>query len=926
PATSMFDTVNVNAGTVDVAAGAAISDVSTATIASGATLDLAGALDFTPGGDTFDVAGALTGAGTVDMLDGDDTFTLRDGADLSGLTGLIDGGSNTATGDTVVVDTATTQTFDGAQVVDFENLQKDNTGTLILTGAQTFLVGTAINGGTLDVDGTLGTAMIAMADDTSLIVDGTVDDGAGGQTLITGSAGVNTVTVTSTLTLLATGDLGDGADVLDVSGTLDTGAGTLSLGAGDDMFTIHDGTMVTGLVDGGVGTDTFNTDINGVASIGAVTGFETLLKTGTGTLNITGPATSTFDTVNVDEGTVDVTGTISGINAASVLAGATVSVDGAISFTDGTDTFDVAGTLTGTGSFDMLDGDDTLTFTGSADLSGLTGLVDGGAGADDNVLFDGWDGTVDGSAFQNWEAITVVDGAVEFGSILTVGSGPGYGMIAGADGVISNWGDFDLTGDLVTLAGGRYQNTSGSMSMINVIGNIRNAGAIDLQDDVVGDTLTVSGDYSGDGALQIDVDATGDTADTLVISGDVVAGGTTIFVADISSGKASGNDILLVDVQGATSEGDFQLDGGTLDLGGVAYGLVLDGSQWFLQRLFLPSNQVYEAYPQNLNALNTLEGHSRRVQGRAWLAGGDPFCGNGIQPAADQIGPDCIDAGLWMKVSGGRADLDLRTSTTALELGVSDSNYDVSTYKFEMGLDTLLGEYGSGRLVGGVRAFYGSASLSGTSSIGSGAADTDAVGIGTTLTWYDDSGLYVDAQLQYADFESELTFDGAPLVEDNSGSGYAASLEIGKTFALSDTFSITPEIQYMYYDVDFDSFTGANGEIVSLEDGSTSEVRVGGVLAYQSPGRGDAKSNIYLSANVFHQFDATTAVRSDDTTLIQEARPWRGEIGFGGSYEWFSSNGTRSAIYAEMTAGSVLGTSLSSGKTLGGSFGVKIEF
>ena len=77
---------------------------------------------------------------------------------------------------------------------------------------------------------------------------------------ITGSAGVNTVTVAGTA--VANGDLGDGNDVLDVAGTLDTGGGVFALGDGDDDFVVHDGTVVIGTVDGGAGLDTRVYDIN----------------------------------------------------------------------------------------------------------------------------------------------------------------------------------------------------------------------------------------------------------------------------------------------------------------------------------------------------------------------------------------------------------------------------------------------------------------------------------------------------------------------------------------------------------------------------------------------------------------------------------------------------------------------------------------
>ena len=79
---------------------------------------------------------------------------------------------------------------------------------------------------------------------------------------LTGAAGVNTLIVSAGAILLATGDLGDGNDVLDVAGTLDTGGGTFLLGAGDDAFVVHDTTRSIGTLDAGAGDDLLNVNID----------------------------------------------------------------------------------------------------------------------------------------------------------------------------------------------------------------------------------------------------------------------------------------------------------------------------------------------------------------------------------------------------------------------------------------------------------------------------------------------------------------------------------------------------------------------------------------------------------------------------------------------------------------------------------------
>ena len=169
-----------------------------------------------------------------------------------------------------------------------------------------------------------------MSDGTLLNVDGAVQAAGATQVAITGSTGTNTVLVGAAGALFATAELGDGADVLDVFGTLDTGASVFNLGADGDLFAIHDGTLVTGIIDCGTGTDALTGDIATTATLGSAINFETLTKTNVGTLTVAGPAPSDFVTVNVLGGTLDVgaIGSLNGVQSTTIAAGATINVDG----------------------------------------------------------------------------------------------------------------------------------------------------------------------------------------------------------------------------------------------------------------------------------------------------------------------------------------------------------------------------------------------------------------------------------------------------------------------------------------------------------------------------------------------------------------------------------------------------------------------
>ena len=259
PGATDLQAVDVLAGRLDVLAGASVIATVGATlntvVAAGATLNVEGAYGCGDGGDNMIVAGTVSGSGTLDLCGGEDTLILRDGAVLAN---TISGGAH-GSGDTLMLENAGALTFDASRTLNFEFLVKDNAGAATLTGSQSYIGGVALNDGTLSVAGVVNTPTVALADDTVLDITGTLQSAAATTTSITGSAGINTVIVGAGGTLRASGDLGNGDDVLDVAGNLDTGGGVFMLGGGDDSLLIHDGTHIVGTVDGGTGYDSLNT-------------------------------------------------------------------------------------------------------------------------------------------------------------------------------------------------------------------------------------------------------------------------------------------------------------------------------------------------------------------------------------------------------------------------------------------------------------------------------------------------------------------------------------------------------------------------------------------------------------------------------------------------------------------------------------------
>ena len=76
--------------------------------------------------------------------------------------------------------------------------------------------------------------------------------------------------------------------------------------------------------------------------------------------------------------------------------------------------------------------------------------------------------------------------------------------------------------------------------------------------------------------------------------------------------------------------------------------------------------------------------------------------------------------------------------------------------------------------------------------------------LGVYGTWQDDSGLYADAVLQGADYRSDLHTAGNATQARTKGSGWLASLEVGKPFALNSQWQIEPQAQLIYRKLSID--------------------------------------------------------------------------------------------------------------------------
>ncbi|MFU1928473.1 autotransporter outer membrane beta-barrel domain-containing protein [Bordetella hinzii] len=425
-------------------------------------------------------------------------------------------------------------------------------------------------------------------------------------------------------------------------------------------------------------------------------------------------------------------------------------------------------------------------------------------------------------------------------------------------------------------------------------------------------TLTIAGDYAGQGGnLEIRTQLGGDNSptDRLVITGDS-AGATPVMVKNMGgAGAATQRGIQVVQVNGI-SAGQFNLANGDYVINGRpalvagAYGYVLqqdaaDGS-WYLRSslidpgtpqqgvggapvtqappLYQPGVPVYEAYANTLLQLSQLTTLRQRVGNRLY----DPA--------------DTRRNGVWSRVEGATGRFDPSVSTTG-------QHQNIDSWKAQFGVDRILsGEQGGARLVGGLALHYGKADTRTNSAYGRGTIDTTAYGLMPTLTWYGKDGLYIDTQAHATWFDSDLDSRQAGQLKDGrKAQSYGLGIEAGKAFGVGEGFALVPQAQLTYVSTRFSSFDDKFGAHVESDKGNSLLGRLGIALDYKSnwqAGGVNRESSVYGIVNIKHEFLDGTRLRVADVPVSSRmARTW-GSVGLGVNYGWAG----RYALYGQVDA------------------------
>ncbi|MTD38222.1 autotransporter outer membrane beta-barrel domain-containing protein [Erwinia sp. CPCC 100877] len=378
------------------------------------------------------------------------------------------------------------------------------------------------------------------------------------------------------------------------------------------------------------------------------------------------------------------------------------------------------------------------------------------------------------------------------------------------------------------------------------VGQLTNNGTVTFSDQAKFDTLTVTGDYAGDGGVLVMNSVLGDDSSStnkLIVGGNVQQGTTRVTINNLGGhGAQTVEGIEIVDV-GGKSLGSF-IKSGRIVAGAYDYDIVKKGESWYLTSQQTPDDQTPGLDPGATPVIRpqTKMPPAIRPEGGSYTANLAAANSMFMMTLHDRLGEtQFIDAitgqpevtSLWLRQVGGHQ---------VWRDGSGQLKTQSNSYVAQMGGDVARWSTdGTNRWHVGFMAGYGNdqnttgSQWNGYSSKGS----VKGYNVGTYATWYangdNHTGAWVDSWLMYSWFNNDVS--GQDLATESYKShGITASLESGYTWKTGqfqgghstvNEWFVQPQAQVVWMGVRADDHREVNGTRVNSEGNANWLTRLG---------------------------------------------------------------------------------------------------
>ena len=351
-----------------------------------------------------------------------------------------------------------------------------------------------------------------------------------------------------------------------------------------------------------------------------------------------------------------------------------------------------------------------------------------------------------------------------------------------------------------------------------------NYGVIDFTDGHPDDTLTIVGDFAGDGDINVDVSALHVTSDLLYIDGSVVDGTTTINPDVLDTPESEWTEIPVVYVSGISGASNFAL-------GDVGFDTV---------HTFLTFDFTLLSDVDATNATDDVYSLGIEVTGLSDPGVLAASVVPGVQSLANaQVGTWRQRMGVINKFQDSTFSMwarwfqnegDIEPEHTAANFGNGGNfSFEQKNSGFEVGADFSV----SDEFSFGVLAAWADADQE-LNAPGAGSTEIDADTYGVYATWLS-NGFYVDGSYRWMSFTADSSSAAGAMTVD--GDAETFNIEAGYAWTLEGGLQIEPQAQYTNTNVSNVDAVVLGQTAFQADDGSSEVGRLG--MAFRK-GYGDA--------------------------------------------------------------------------------------